>query len=71
MATHQKPTPARGSAHNLARELGVSLVELGIELSISAGYQPPAGLSEDQQAQAILRDAFPRLQAYLEAGGLI
>jgi len=54
-----------------AETTGVALVRYGIELSKGAGFTPPEGVSSDDQAKAILKDAIPRVMGELKRDGFL
>ncbi len=64
------PAPAP-DPYAKAREIGVVLIDYGIELSKGAGFTPPTGVDVEAQAQAILKDSIPRVLEALKADGLL
>jgi hypothetical protein len=65
-----KRTTVTEDDETTAKELGESILALGIELSKGAGFQPA---SDDpmERAQELLKDAIPRVMESLKADGFL
>ena len=62
------PPAASTDPFDVAKELGRLIVEYGVDSSKLAGFVPPAG---GDPAHAVLKDAFPRIEAELKRQGLL